>query len=65
LRQTSVVRRTARNDTATGSWLRAILARKPARLVTVAVANKTARIAWTLMARGGSWQTRHQAHPSA
>lgn len=53
---TSVVRRAAGNDTATGPWLRGLLARKPARLVTVAVANKTARIAWALMARGGTYQ---------
>lgn len=58
---TSVVRRAARNDTATGPWLRGLLARKPVRLVTVAVANKTARIAWALMARGGTYQ----AHPGA
>ena len=56
---TSVVRRAARNDTATGPWLRGLLARKPVRLVTVAVANKTARIAWAVMARGGTYQ----AHP--
>jgi transposase len=49
---TSVVRRASRNPTATGAWVRGLLERKPARLATVAVANKTARIAWVILARG-------------
>src|SRR6185369_1930445 len=36
---------------AVGSWLRAILQRRPVRLVTVALANKMARIAWAVMTR--------------
>jgi transposase len=32
-------------------WANRLLDRKPARLVTVAVANKMARIAWAVMAR--------------
>ena len=31
----------------------ALLARKPARVASVAIANKMARIAWAVMARGG------------
>jgi error-prone DNA polymerase len=38
------------NSTA-GIWTRAILERRPFRLVTVALANKMARIAWALMTR--------------
>ena len=34
-----------------GAWLRKILERRPARLVTVALANKMARIAWAVMTR--------------
>jgi len=34
------------------SWLGRLLARKPMRLVAVALANKIARIAWALLARG-------------
>jgi transposase len=49
---TSVVRRANSSPSATGAWVRGLLARKPARLVTVAVANKTARIAWAILARG-------------
>jgi len=33
-------------------WLRALLARKPRKLVAVALANKMARMAWALMTRG-------------
>lgn len=33
------------------SWVTGLLARKPARLVSVALANKTARIAWALLAK--------------
>ena len=32
-----------------GSWLEQMLARNPRMLVTVALANKTARIVWTLL----------------
>ena len=53
---TSVVRRVGSNTTATGTWVRSLLERKPARLVTVAVANKTARIAWVILARGETYR---------
>jgi error-prone DNA polymerase len=36
---------------AVGRWTRAALQRRPVRLVTVALANKIARIAWALMTR--------------
>lgn len=39
-----------------GSWLAGMLERKPPMLVTVALANKTARIAWALMAKGGVYR---------
>ena len=39
-----------------GSWLGGMLERKPTMLVTVALANKTARIAWALMAKGGVYR---------
>jgi transposase len=38
-------------------WLLALLARKPAKLAAVALANKTARIAWTMMSSGDSYRT--------
>jgi transposase len=49
---TSVIRRARTGSLAAAPWIRALLERKPARVVTVAMANKTARIAWALLARG-------------
>jgi len=53
---TSVTRRAATINTQTGAWVRSLLERKPARLVTVAIANKTARTAWALLAREESYR---------
>ncbi|MCB1993720.1 MAG: IS110 family transposase [Geminicoccaceae bacterium] len=39
-----------------GSWLAGMLARKPPMLVVVALANKMARVAWALMARGDAYR---------
>lgn len=44
--------RTARRDTPSRSWAKKLLEHKPARLVSVALANKMARIAWAALARG-------------
>ena len=49
---TSMVRRAPGWNSAAGAWVREILGRRPTRLVTVALANKMARIAWALMTRG-------------
>ena len=48
---TSMVYRAERWNTVVGSWVRAALMRRPTRLVTVALANKMARVAWALMTR--------------
>ena len=48
---TSMVYRADGWDSAVGAWLRSILQRRPVRLVTVALANKMARIAWAVMTR--------------
>ena len=48
---TAIVRYTRRKGTPVSIWANRLLERKPARLVTVAVANKMARIAWAVMAR--------------
>jgi transposase len=53
---TSVTRRAPTNDTRTGAWVRSLLERKPARVVTVAIANKTARTAWALLAKGENYR---------
>jgi transposase len=46
----------ARDPDKAGVWLAGMLARKPRMLVTVAMANKMARIVWALMAHGGSYR---------
>lgn len=38
------------------AWLRALLARKPAKLAAVAQANKMARTAWAMMCSGQVWR---------
>jgi transposase len=43
-------------------WLRAMLLRKPRKVVAVALANKMARMAWALMARGEVY--RRSANPT-
>jgi error-prone DNA polymerase len=48
---TSMVYRAEQWNSAAGAWVRGLLARHPVRLVTVALANKMARIAWALMTR--------------
>ncbi|BDW98489.1 IS110 family transposase [Maricaulis maris] len=53
---TSVIRRVGTNTSATGDWVRRLLERKPARVATVAMANKTARIAWAVLARGETYR---------
>ena len=49
---TSVIRRARNSASASASWIQALLERRPARVVTVAMANKTARIVWAVLARG-------------
>ena len=48
---TSMVYRANGWNSAVGAWLRSVLERRPVRLVTVALANKMARIAWAVMTR--------------
>jgi len=51
----TAVIRLARRDNASKAWAAKLLERKSARLVSVALANKTARIAWALLARNQSY----------
>ena len=53
---TAVIRHARRKSTPEFAWLKGILERRPARLASVAQANKTARIVWALLARGGSYR---------
>jgi transposase len=55
----TAVIRLARGGMATAPsaiWAHALLERRPIRLVTVALANKTARIAWALLSRGEAYR---------
>jgi transposase len=52
----SVIRQARHKDPALIPWLAHMLATKPAKLVAVAQANKTARIAWALLRNGGTYQ---------
>jgi transposase len=52
----SVLRRAKRNPEK-HPWAAGLLARRPFKLVAVALANKMARIAWALLVRGGTYRT--------
>lgn len=56
---TSLVRRAKDRPDAVDPRFVALLARKPARVASVAMANKMARIAWAVMTRGESYQPGH------
>jgi transposase len=49
---TSLVRRNKHHLNAADPRINALLARKPVRLVTVAMANRAARVIWAIMVRG-------------
>ena len=56
---TSLVRRARHNPATVDPRLADLLARKPVRVATVAMANKTARIVWAVMTRGEVYQPAH------
>ena len=51
----SVLRR-ARQNPEKYPWLTQLLARRPFKVVAIALANKMARIAWALLARDGTYR---------
>jgi len=53
---TSLVRRAKYKPEAVDPWLAGLLSRKPVRVVTVALANKAARVIWAIMVRGGVYR---------
>jgi transposase len=57
---TSVIR-VARKETSSKLWANKLLERKPARVVSVALANKNARIVWAMLARGEDYAVRASA----
>jgi transposase len=53
---TSLLRSLANKTTPLALWAQGMLARRPRRLVTVALANKLARIAWAVMAKAEAYK---------
>jgi error-prone DNA polymerase len=62
---TSMVYRAEHWSSAAGAWTRGLLERRPVRLVTVALANKMARIAWALMTRKEVYRAKGRAAAAA
>jgi transposase len=56
---TSLVRRARSKPESVNPRLVDLLARKPVRVATVAMANKTARIVWAIMTRGETYRAFH------
>jgi len=52
----AVVHHANRRGSPSGSWLARMLQRKPRMLVTVALANKMARIVWALLEQGRGYK---------
>jgi len=52
----SMVRQACRPGAPAGSWLERMLARKPRMLVSVALANKMARMAWALLTKNEDYR---------
>lgn len=52
----AVLRHAKTGDARTKVWVRKLLEKKPYKLVAVALANKTARIAWVLMTRNETYR---------
>lgn len=57
---TSVLK-VARNDAKARTWLKALVARRPFKVVAVALANKMARTFWALLVRGGIYREANAA----
>lgn len=53
---TGIIRYARSDASPRAAWINGLLAKKPARLVSVALANKTARIAWAILARGQNYR---------
>ena len=53
---TSLIRRAKYKPETVDPWLADLLSRKPARLVTVALANKAAQVVWAIMVGAGVYR---------
>ncbi len=61
----AVLRHTRNRTTKDAAWVRGLLARKPTKLAAVALANKTARIVWAVMARGEGYRSKEHIEQAA
>lgn len=61
----AVLRHARNRATKDAEWVRALLARRPAKVVAVALANRTARIAWAAIARGEAYRAKEIAGQAA
>lgn len=59
----SVIKQAKRRGEAHTPWLTEKIARKPTKVAAVALANKTARIAWALLRHGGTYQGTDETAP--
>jgi transposase len=62
---TSLVWKARSADKDGATWLGCLLKRKPARVASIAQANKTARIIWALLTRGGVFRAGNRAEATA
>jgi transposase len=62
---TAVLRYAKKGGSPSKTWAEALLQRKPFKLAAVALANKTARIAWAVLVRGGTYQAGKAVAPAA
>jgi transposase len=61
---TSLISRAKRKPKSVDRWLADLLSRRPARVATVALANKAARVIWAIMVRGGIYRAPQPARAS-
>lgn len=61
---TALIQQVRRGRTEPSPWLAELLKRKKPKVAAVALANKTARIAWKLMVTGERYQPRHAVPPT-
>jgi transposase len=61
----AVLRYARERTTKDGEWVRAMLARKPAKGVVAALANRTARIVWAVMMRGDCYRAKETVGQAA
>ena len=61
----AMLRRAETWNSAAGIWLRGVLARRPVRLTTAALANEMARIAWALPTRNDVYRAQGRSKVAA